>query len=407
MGILVECPACRKRSGLKKKECKCGYNVQKAGYKNYWIEYYLDGKRTRERIGRSKLAAKNRLREIQTATVEERNIKKNKNAVITIGALRDWYLDLPEVKQKRSFKAIANCIEIVSGHVGEKKYASQISPADIQSFQRKRLSENTLWGRPAKPATVNRNVANFKAMFSRALDYGIIEINPVIRVKQLEENNVRERLLSEEEFEVLYNHCSAKIKGPVLIAYYLPMRQAEILNLAWEEIDLINKFIRLGAQRTKNKTGRVIPFNQRIFNYLISLHRPDHGVYVFEQRWWNRREFVKAVNMAGLGEFTFHDLRHCAINNLRLAGNDHFVIKQASGHKTDSAFQRYNLVTEEEMKGIKWLEEKAEDSAPMDTYMDTCKTSTNDNPRNSLKSWWASRDLNPGPDDYESSALTN
>jgi len=24
-----------------------------------------------------------------------------------------------------------------------------------------------------------------------------------------------------------------------------------------------------------------------------------------------------------------------------------------------------------------------------------------------LKSWWASRDLNPGPDDYESSALTN
>ena len=53
MGILVECPACRKRSGLKKKECKCGYNVQKAGYKNYWIEYYLEGKRTRERIGRS------------------------------------------------------------------------------------------------------------------------------------------------------------------------------------------------------------------------------------------------------------------------------------------------------------------------------------------------------------------
>ena len=407
MGILVECPACRKRSGLKKKECKCGYNVQKAGYKNYWIEYYLEGKRTRERIGRSKSAAENRLREVQTATAEERNIKKNKNAVITIGALRDWYLDLPEVKQKRSFKAMAKCIEIVSDHLGEKKYASQISPADIQSFQRNRLSTNTIWGRPAKPATINRNVANFKAMFNRALDYGIIEINPVIRVKQLEENNVRERLLSEEEFEVLYNHCSAQIKGPVLIAYYLPMRQAEILNLVWGEIDLKNQFIRLGGQRTKNKTGRAIPFNQRVFNYLISLPRPVHGGYVFEQRWWNRREFVKAVNMAGLGEFTFHDLRHCAINNLRLAGNDHFVIKQASGHKTDSAFQRYNLVTEEEMKGIKWLEEKAEDSAPMDTYMDTCEQSKNKNTRNSLKSWWASRDLNPGPDDYESSALTN
>ena len=145
-----------------------------------------------------------------------------------------------------------------------------------------------------------------------------------------------------------------------------------------------NQFIRLSGQRTKNKTGRAIPFNQRIFKYLISLPRPDVGGYVFEQRWWNRREFVKAVDMAGLGEFTFHDLRHCAINNLRLAGNDHFVIKQASGHKTDSAFQRYNLVTEEEMRGMKWLGEKVEDSAPMDTYMDTCEQSKNENTRNSL-----------------------
>jgi len=26
------------------------------------------------------------------------------------------------------------------------------------------------------------------------------------------------------------------------------------------------------------------------------------------------------------------------------------------GHKTDSASQRYNIVTEEEIKGMKWLE---------------------------------------------------
>ena len=75
--------------------------------------------------------------------------------------------------------------------------------------------------------------------------------------------------------------------------------------------------------------------------------------------------------MSSLGDFTFHDLRHCSINNLRLAGNDQFVIKQSSGHKTDSAFKRYNLVTEEEMKGMKWLEEKIEDAGMMDTYMDT------------------------------------
>ena len=79
----------------------------------------------------------------------------------------------------------------------------------------------------------------------------------------------------------------------------------------------------------------------------------------------------KAIKAAGLGNFNFHDLRHCAINNIRLAGNDHFVIKQASTAKTDSAFQRHNLVTEEEINGMKWLEEKERKTRTMDTYMDT------------------------------------
>jgi integrase len=95
------------------------------------------------------------------------------------------------------------------------------------------------------------------------------------------------------------------------------------------------------------------------------------GGFVFSKRCYNRKAYKKAVQAVGLGDFNFHDLMHCAINNFRLAGNDHFVIKQASGAKTDSAFKRYNLATEEEMKGMKWLEEKEENCGTMDTYMDT------------------------------------
>ncbi len=61
--------------------------------------------------------------------------------------------------------------------------------------------------------------------------------------------------------------------------------------------------------------------------------------------------------MAGLEDFTFHDLCHCAINNLRLAGNDCFKIIAASGHKTMSVFKRYSLVTEEELSNVSWGDE--------------------------------------------------
>ena len=150
------------------------------------------------------------------------------------------------------------------------------------------------------------------------------------------------------------------------------MRQAEILNLTWKEIDLKRGFIRLGGDRTKNKVGRKIPLHPRIIEYLQSCPRPIHGGYVFgENRRFNRKAYNKAVKAAGIVEFNFHDLRHCAINNLRLAGNDHFFIKQVSGAKTDSVFQRYILVTEEEMQSMKWLNQNQVSSGTKDTYMDT------------------------------------
>jgi integrase len=371
MGILVECPVCKIRGGRNRKLCKCGHNVHKTGSKNYWIEYYLDGKRTRERIGRSKLAAENRLREVQTAKAEGRHINKNKNDSLTLGQIRDWYLDLSEVKQKRSFSDIAHCVSLVVKRIGENTTPSQLELKHIEDFRKHRLSVNSRRGRPTKPATINRNVANFRAMLHRAVDYGKLEFNPLGRIKQLEENNIRERVLTQDEFNRLLSNCHGDIKGFVLIAYYLPMRQEEITNLTWEEIDFKHGFIRLGGNRTKNKTVRSIPMHPKVIDYFQSLPRPLKGGFVFSKRCFNRRAYDKAVEMSSLGDFTFHDLRHCAINNLRLAGNDHFAIKKISGHKTDSAFQRYNLVTEEEMKGMKWLEEKGGNSRMMDTYMDT------------------------------------
>ena len=61
-----------------------------------------------------------------------------------------------------------------------------------------------------------------------------------------------------------------------------------------------------------------------------------------------------ACELAGLDVFTFHDLRHCALNNLRLAGNDYFKIMAVSGHKTMAVFKRYYLVTEIELQTVKW-----------------------------------------------------
>ena len=85
MGILTECPNCKEKLSVSRKVCKCGNHVQKASFKNYWIDYYINGKRKRERIGRSKQAAENRLREVEAAKAEGNHIKKNKSSMISLG----------------------------------------------------------------------------------------------------------------------------------------------------------------------------------------------------------------------------------------------------------------------------------------------------------------------------------
>ena len=75
--------------------------------------------------------------------------------------------------------------------------------------------------------------------------------------------------------------------------------------------------------------------------------------------------FEKAKSKAQIKDFRFHDFRHCAISNLRKAGNDYTTIMKTSGHRTFSMFLRYNLVSHEELKKIKFTSGKNEKTQPM------------------------------------------
>jgi len=158
----------------------------------------------------------------------------------------------------------------------------------------------------------------------------------------------------------------------VLVAYYTGMRKSEILKLTWDRVDLKNGFVRLKADMTKTSCPRVTPLHPKVLKAFkqipVGLH--ENRVFLYDGKPFNniKKGFKAACKRAGIKDFTFHDLRHCAINNLRLAGNDYFRIMAASGHKTTSVFKRYNLVTEEELSKMKWLDE-----GTVNTYMDTTK----------------------------------
>jgi len=355
MALLVECPECKKRNSVKAKNCKCGFALAKFSGRVYWIEWYQDGQRKRERIGASKRAAEQRLREVLTARTEGRFIQKSPDARTLLKDLVTWYMDLPEVKAKRSYKKGQMHCKRLLAKFGD-KLLKDIAPAMVEAFKQERISSISGQGKPTKPATVNRELTTFKTIFNKAVKNGKAERNPALGVKAFKENNARDRILSPEEYIRLLVYCPAHVKSIVKLAYHTAMRRGEILGLTWGAVDLKEGFIKLEAEDTKTNEARLVPLNVELVEMLKAIPRglPMTPVFTYQGRSMAEmtRSFTTACKRAGIEDFTFHDLRHTAINNWRLQGHDFFRIMAASGHKTMNVFKRYNTVSKEELRAL-------------------------------------------------------
>jgi integrase len=179
------------------------------------------------------------------------------------------------------------------------------------------------------------------------------ERNPTYGVKLLKENNVRDRVLSTEEYDNLLNHSLPYLKSIVKLGYHTGMRLGEILGLTWGQVDLRECFIKLAPEDCKTNEGRLVPLAPELVELFRSMPRGLPGMPVFFRDGKPiksiREAFTSACKRAEIENFHFHDLRHSFVNNRRMEGHDYFRIMAATGHKTMSVFKRYNTVSRDEL----------------------------------------------------------
>lgn len=210
----------------------------------------------------------------------------------------------------------------------------------------------------AANATVNRYLEVLRRAFSLAATHDPPLVGWVPHFELLEEDNVRTRFITDKQYQTIRGSLPLHLKGLLIFGYHLGMRKTALLNLRRDMVDWQNRVIRSKAARAAKKRGRVLPIYGDMSPWLEMematwsktpkcpwiLHHGGAKIGDFRKAW------KTACDAAKVPDLLFHDLRRSAVRNMERAGVPRSLAMAITGHKTDSVYSRYAIVSEQDVK---------------------------------------------------------
>lgn len=303
---------------------------------DYYIDYYANGRRKREKIGPSQALAETVLRKRKVEIAEGKFLDIRREEHVKFNDFADQYLEVHS-KQNRSYYTDCKNMDVLKRFFGGKDMQG-ITALDVQRFKIERSGEVSV-------ATTNRALALLKSMFNRAVEWKKLAENPCHTVKFFKENNQRLRYLEQEDMKKLLDNSKGYLHAIVITALFTGMRKSEILGIKWKDCDFNRGLIRL--TRTKNNETRTIPMSDKVKSALIAVHKHPESPYIFCKKngkpFGNvRKSFDKLLETCKIDGFRFHDLRHTYASQLVMNGVDLNTVRELLGHKSLQMTLRYS-----------------------------------------------------------------
>lgn len=319
-----------------------------------WIKYYRNGKRYQESTRTSKVEEAKQLLKLREGEIAQGKLPGVIFDKVHFDELAEEYLQDLRINGRKAIDRVERSISNLKRYF-EGCRVPEITTPRINNYIAMRLSEK------AYNATINRELAALRRLLNLGARQTPPKVDRVPFIASLKENNVRKGFLEYGEFLALRDALPDYLKGFVTFAYKTGWRKQEIINLTWAQVDLQQGIVRLDPGTTKNDDGRTV--------YL-----DDELVEVFKAQWAKRKTTGKilpyvfpnfngtakignfifawktACKKAGIGHKLIHDCRRSAVRNLVRSGVPERVAMMISGHRTRSVFERYNIVSAEDLK---------------------------------------------------------
>jgi len=341
----------------------------------YWLKYYRHGKPYRESSKSDKITKAQKLLKKREGEIAEGKLPGFYFDKVTFNQLAEDFLTDYRINGKDTLSKAERSVKYLKEFFGGMK-ATEVTTDKVKTYIEKRMGDEM------SNASINRELAALKRMFHLGAQCTPLRINLIPYIPMLKESNVRKGFFENGEYLALRDALPEDLKPIITFAYHSGWRKAEILGLTWDKVDLKEGTVRLDPGETKNEEGRTLYMNDELFEEMHKLQTKRHlgCPYVFHRKGKPiagfRKAWVSVCIQAGLCEVLkdgqgkavvvkdkkgnekvlkvptriFHDFRRTAIRDMVRSGVSERVAMSISGHKTRNVFDRYNIVSDQDLK---------------------------------------------------------
>jgi integrase len=345
----------------------------------YWIKYYRNGKPYRESSESKKESDAKRLLKKREGEISQGKLPGIYFEKVRFDELAEDFLTDYRINKKKSLKRAENSVEHlkkvfegirvvdittprINAYVGDrmkwicndcgKKFESMDLCTHCQSEDIKSGASN---------ATINRELSALKRMLNLGANQTPPKVDRVPHIPMLQENNIRKGFFEHADFLALRDALPSHLKGFATFAYKTGWRVSEITNLTWDQVNLAQSIVRIESGETKNDEARTVYLDNELKSvfrqqWRKGVKRKPQLPCVFLNAMGTERikrfdkSWRSACKDSQIGIRLFHDLRRTAVRNMVRSGIPERVAMMISGHKTRSVFDRYNIVSEQDLK---------------------------------------------------------
>ena len=304
----------------------------------WWTNYYISGKRHREKVGPKAAAIKLYQKRKTDARVGRKLPELRPGTAVTLA-----HLMADGVAYAKLHNATFSDYETKERLINEtdlgSRPANDITPKELESWISKHCKT---------ASTANRYRSFFSLCFREGQANGKADSNPARLVRLRKEGGGRLRYLTRAEYDkvvAIINRDNPSQLPSFIASVFTGMRRGEQFSLTWSQVDIKRRVIRL--TKTKNGSARNVPLNSAAlaaFESQMTLvaHRPGDLVFPrpgpsADHRWW----LGPALKEAEITGFVWHCIRHTFCSWLAMAGVSIKEIQVLAGHKSITMSARY------------------------------------------------------------------